>query len=87
QDVAFAGDFDGDGIDTVGVYRPSSGRVFISNSQVTSVAEQDFFFGAPGDVFVAGDWDSDGIDSVGVVRPAADTFFFRNTNDQGVADG
>ncbi len=82
-----AGDFDGDGVDTVSVYRPSTGQVFISNSQVTGFAEGEFFFGDPEDVFVSGDWDGDGTDSIAVVRPSADTFFFRNTNDQGVADG
>ncbi|NNL97196.1 MAG: hypothetical protein HKO63_03230 [Acidimicrobiia bacterium] len=86
-DVPFAGDFDGDGTDTVGVHRPTTGQVFMSNSQVTGVADLEFFFGNPGDLFVSGDWDGDSIDTVGVVRPSTDTFFYRNANDQGVADG
>jgi hypothetical protein len=34
-----AGDWNGDGIDTVGVYRPATGLLYIRNSNTTGVAD------------------------------------------------
>lgn len=85
-DVPFVGDFDGDGTDTVGVYRPSTGRVFITNSLSTSAADLDFVFGNPGDRIVAGDWNGDGRDTVAVYRPKSGLFYLKNTNSGGHAD-
>ncbi|MGH8953273.1 MAG: hypothetical protein ACRDX9_17860, partial [Acidimicrobiia bacterium] len=86
-DKPFVGDFDGDGIDEVGLHRESTGFVYYRNTLDTGFADNEFFFGDPGDRFVAGDWGVvDGTDTPGLYRPSNTTFFFRHTNTQGNAD-
>jgi hypothetical protein len=81
------GDFDGDGIDEVGLHRESTGFVYYRNTLDTGIASNQFFFGDPGDRFIAGDWAViDGVDTPGLFRPSTTTFFFRHTNTQGNAD-
>jgi hypothetical protein len=67
-DQPFAGDFDGDGRDTFGLHRASTGLVYYRDSLSTGVAHSSFIFGDPSDRFVAGDWSGDGVDTVGVYR-------------------
>lgn len=85
-DKPFAGDFNGDGVDTVGLHRESTGLVYFRNSNTQGVAEFEFFWGDPGDRVFAADWDGNGVDSVGLFRPSASRFYFRLSNTQGVAD-
>jgi len=86
-DKPFVGDFDGDGVDTVGLHRESTGLVYFRNSNSTGIADDQFFFGDPGDRLVAGDWGNvNGVDSPAVYRPTDATFYFRYTNTQGIAD-
>jgi len=85
-DKPFVGDFDGDGVDTVGLHRESSGLVYFRNSNSTGVADFQFIYGIPGDMLVAGDWDGDGDDTIGVYRPSNGMFYIRNSNSSGVAD-
>ncbi|NNF08826.1 MAG: DUF4038 domain-containing protein [Acidimicrobiia bacterium] len=88
-DVPLLGDWDGNGIATPGMYRPSSGFVYLTNSIPAdgSVAVADagltFYYGAPGDQVLVGDWDGDGKDSLGVYRNGR--VFLRDTNDTGIA--
>lgn len=79
-------DWNGDGIDTPGLYRPSSGFIYIRNSNDFGVADVEFFFGNPGDIPICGDWDGDGVDTPGIFRALQGKFFLRNSNDTGVAD-
>lgn len=81
-DIPVSGDWNGDGIDTVGIYR--NGTFFLRNSNNTGFADLAVPFGAPGDIPVVGDWDGDGIDTVGIVR--GNTVFLRNSNTTGFAD-
>ena len=67
-DVPLFGDWDCDGTDTVGMYRPSSGFVYLRNSNDFGNADRRFFFGVPGDVPLVGDWDGDGCDTLAVYR-------------------
>jgi hypothetical protein len=85
-DMPFVGDFDGDGVDTVGLHRESTGRVYFRNSQTTGIADADFIYGDPGDKIIAGDWTGDGVDSVAIFRPSNDTFYLRYSNSAGFAD-
>ena len=85
-DKPFVGDFDGDGIDTVGLHRESTGLVYFRQSHSRGVADASFMFGDPGDRFVAGDWNGNSIDSPSLFRPSTGQMFFRFTNTQGVAD-
>jgi dipeptidyl aminopeptidase/acylaminoacyl peptidase len=85
-DKPFMGDFDGDGIDTPGLHRESTGLVYYRNWNSEGVADAIFVFGDPGDRLVANDWNGDGLDSPGVFRPSNTTVFLRFTNTQGPAD-
>jgi hypothetical protein len=85
-DKPFVGDFDGDGIETVGLHRESTGFVYFRNTHTQGIADAEFFFGDPDDRFVAGDWTGDGTFTPALFRPGDTTFYFRFTNTQGNAD-
>src|SRR5262249_32114386 len=61
-----AGDWDGDGVETVGVYDARHGVFFLKNSYEPGAADETFLFAWPNLVPLVGDWDGDGKDSVGV---------------------
>jgi VCBS repeat-containing protein len=77
-DVPFMGDWDGDGVDTPGLFRQSDAFVYLRNSNSQGNADIKFFFGNPGDVPVIGDWDGDGDDTVGIYRPSTQEYFVIN---------
>jgi hypothetical protein len=84
RDVPLACDWDGNGTETVGIYR--NGRFFLFDSDAADArAVADFWFGDRGDVPLCGDWDGDGKASVGVWR--AGWFYLRNDNASGIAQG
>lgn len=85
RDVPFVGDFDGDGVDTVGLHRPSTGEVFLKNKLAAGWADLSFYYGRPGDMLTAGDWDGDGTDTVAVYRPGTAMLYLKNTNSPGFA--
>ena len=85
-DKPFVGDFNGDGVSTVGLHRESTGFVYFRNSNTQGIAEFQFYFGDPGDRLVSGDWNGDGNDTPAVFRPSDRTFYLRYTNTQGNAD-
>jgi hypothetical protein len=85
-DKPFAGDFDGDGVDTVGLHRESTGLVYFRNSHTQGVADHDFIFGNPADQLVAGDWTGVGFSTPALMRPSEARFYFRHTNTEGIAD-
>jgi len=76
-DVPLLGDWNCDGVDSVALFRPSSGFVYLSNRNSFGFAESDFFYGNGGDVPIAGDWDGDGCDTLGVQRGGQ--FFLTNS--------
>ncbi|MDH3730575.1 MAG: Ig-like domain-containing protein [Acidimicrobiia bacterium] len=86
-DKPVVGDWDGDGIDEIGLHRESTGYFYYRNTLDAGFADSEFFFGDPGDRFVAGDWGLvDGVETPAVFRPANSTFYFRHTNSPGNAD-
>lgn len=85
-DQPFVGDFDGDGVDTIGLHRESTGLVYFRNSNTTGVAHSQFVYGNRGDRLVAGDWDGDGKDSVAVYRPSNGMVYLKRNNGTGPAD-
>jgi hypothetical protein len=86
-DKPVVGDWDGDGIDEIGLHRETTGFFYYRNTLTTGVADGQLFFGDPGDRFVAGDWGVvDGVDTPGMFRPSNSTFYFRHTLTQGNAD-
>ncbi|MBV9958810.1 MAG: SBBP repeat-containing protein, partial [Acidobacteria bacterium] len=78
-DLPVAGDWNNDGIDSVGVFRPSAGQFFLAdqNIQFPSV-DHSPIFGTAGDLPIAGDFNGDSKDTVGVYRPSAGQFFMTN---------
>jgi hypothetical protein len=50
-----AGDWNGDGIDTVAVFR--NGAFFLRNSNTSGVSDIAFALGIAGDIPLVGDWD------------------------------
>ncbi|PYS98773.1 MAG: hypothetical protein DMF63_14375 [Acidobacteria bacterium] len=81
EDLPIAGDWDGDGIDSIAVFRPSVGQFFLANDNVQFPGiDLVTFFGTNGDLPVGGDWDGDGKDSIGVWRPSTQEFFLSNDN-------
>ena len=86
-DKPFVGDFDGDGVDTVGLHRESTGLVYFRNSNSQGIAHHQFVFGNPGDRLVAGDWGVvDGVATPAVFRPSKAVMYFRFDNTAGFAD-
>jgi hypothetical protein len=78
-DLPVAGDWDNNGIESVGVFRPSAGQFFLTDDNVANPnVDHSPIFGIAGDLPVAGDFNSDGRDTVGVFRPSAATFFLTN---------
>jgi hypothetical protein len=65
-DIPVIGDWDGDGVHTIGVVRGN--RWLLRNSNRAGSPDHDFVFGQPGDIPVVGDWDGDGRTGVGMVR-------------------
>src|SRR5436305_6518214 len=81
--LPIAGDWDGDGKATVGLYDPSRGLFYL---RATTTPGDDrgisFTFGPPGVnwVPIAGDWDGDGKATVGLYDPSRGLFYLRATN-------
>ncbi len=86
HDVPFLADYDADGVDEVGLHRPSTGLVYYRAVHATGIANLEFVYGNPGDRLIGGDWTGDGVASVGVFRPADTLFYFRHRNTAGNAD-
>lgn len=85
-DQPFVADFDGDGTDTVGLHRATTGFVYYRDTNTEGVADHAFFYGDPGDMMVAADWNGDGSESVGLFRPSRARFYLRFLNTAGHAD-
>ncbi|MCL1601270.1 MAG: bifunctional metallophosphatase/5'-nucleotidase [Actinomycetia bacterium] len=77
-DSPFMGDWDGNGIDTPGLFRMSDGFVYLRNTNTQGIADTTFFFGNPGDMPVVGDFNGNGFDTVSVYRPSNQTFYIIN---------
>jgi hypothetical protein len=80
-DLPIAGDWNGDGRDTIGLFRPST-STFIQMDALSATVVRSFTFGIAGDLPLAGNWDSDADDDVAVFRPSDHTM--RLTTDFGV---
>jgi hypothetical protein len=81
-DLPVVGDWDGDGVTTVGVFRPAntpynsatSGMWILTNSPTGATVDYQFWYGGPDDLPIAGDWDGNGTTTVGVFRPVGAAF-------------
>lgn len=85
NDVPLSGDWDADGVTTIGIFR--NGQFFLRNSNSAGFATVPAFAidgTQPGDIPIAGDWDGNGSTTVGLFR--AGVFLLRNSNISGPAD-
>ena len=83
-DRPLAGDWNGDAIDTVGVFRNNTGTFYLRNNNSAGIADTTFAFGAAGDIPLIGDWTGQGKDTVGVFRQGV--FYLKDSNSAGIAD-
>ncbi len=81
-DVPVVGDWNGDGVDGIGVFR--NGVWYLRNTLTSGAADLVVGYGNPGDVPVVGDWNGDGVDGIGVFRNGV--WFLRNTLTTGTAE-
>jgi predicted outer membrane repeat protein len=72
------------GGDTVGVFRPSNGVIFLKNTNTSGFADVALNYGLAGDYPVTGDWDGNGTVTIGVYRSGR--FLLRNSNTVGFAE-
>jgi hypothetical protein len=89
NDHPITGDWDGDGIDTVGVFDPLAGRFLLRNSNTPGAPDLSFLYGNPGDIPLAGHWTAASThDGVGTYRNTNGTMylFLRNQLTTGYAD-
>ncbi|MFP6752402.1 MAG: VCBS repeat-containing protein, partial [Pirellulaceae bacterium] len=68
HDTPVAGDWNGDGVDTIGAYRDGHWHLDTNGDGRLDERDQRIVLGRPGDLPVVGDWDGDGVDQLGVVR-------------------
>lgn len=88
-DTPFVGDFNGDGVETLGLHRESTGQVFLRNSHTEGAADIAFYYGIPGDKIIAGAWrqhDDALADTVGIYRGGDRSVYLRFSNTPGIAD-
>ncbi len=81
-DQIYAGDWDGDGDDTLAVRRGST--FYFSNTPNSSTPDLVVTYGRPGDVVLVGDWDGNGTDTLAVRR--GQVYHLRDTISTGPAD-
>jgi len=85
--LPLAGDWDGDGTSTTGLYDPATGRFRLTNRIHPTTAQAEIQFAwrpAKAPLFpVAGDWDGDGKDTIGLYEPKTGRFYLRNANSAG----
>jgi hypothetical protein len=81
-DIPIVGDWNGDGIDTPGIFR--NGAFYLRDSNTPGNADIVFEFGQKGDIPIVGDWNGDGKDGVGVFRKGK--VFLKNKLSAGTSD-
>lgn len=78
-DVPISGDFDGDGLNDLAVYRPTNGRWEIKLSGTTINQNYIRNWGAPGDIPVAADYNGDNRDDIAVFRPSTGEWYITHS--------
>jgi hypothetical protein len=93
--IPLAGDWNGDGVTTIGLYEPSNGTFYLKNTNTgggTNTADITVQYGTVGQGWIplAGDWNGDGVTTIGVYDPgdsnSQSTFYLKNSDTAGGAD-
>ncbi len=87
-DMGLAGDWNGDSIDSPGVYRPTNSTFYLTDQVCNCAAtgNHQFTYGIGGDSPVIGDWIGQGHDGVGLFRQTNGYTYLRNSLTAGFAD-
>lgn len=81
------GDWNADGVDTIGAYDGSTGVFYLRNTNTSGSAEMQFVMGNPGDTPMAGRWDvTMANDGVGVFRPTNGIIYLKRDLTSGFSD-
>jgi hypothetical protein len=85
--IGVSGDWNGDGLTSVGVVDPSSETWYLRNENSAGAPDAGVFqFGLPGWIPLTGDWNGSGETGIGVYDPSTATFYLKNTAGPGAAD-
>jgi len=76
-DYPVTGDWNGDGIASVGVFRDGRWHIDLDGNGRWSANDEMHHFGQSGDIPVVGDFDGDGVDDIGIFRAGV---FYLDTN-------
>ena len=80
-DIPVAGDWNNDGKDEIGIYRPSEDTFYLRQSNGTILYAT--FDNIAIDVPITGDWNGDGKDTIGSYNSATSRFYLMNSNAAG----
>jgi V8-like Glu-specific endopeptidase len=80
------GDWDGDGVPTVGAVSPSATWYLRNSNRPGAPDIQPFTYGSGNWVPVVGDWDGNGTASIGMFDPTTATWYLKNTDTGGAPD-
>jgi protocatechuate 3,4-dioxygenase beta subunit len=83
QDIPITGDWNGDGIDTIGIFHAGKWYRDTDGDGRYSLADRPANFGGANDTPVPGDWNGDGRTQLGIYREGA---FYLDTNGNEVLD-
>lgn len=87
SDLPVAGDWNGDSVDSIGVYRNNIGYFYLSNSNVAPSVSYSVLLGNPGDTPLAGRWAADMThDGLGVFRPSNGILYEKRELSSGFGD-
>ncbi len=80
NDQPLAGDWNGNGIDTIGLYRTTDSYIYLRNTNTQGNADNSYHYGNPQDQIFTGDWNGNGIDTIALYRTNNQTIYIKNEN-------
>jgi Bacterial Ig-like domain (group 3) len=85
--IPVIGDWNGDGIATIGVVDPSTGTWYLRNEDSPGAPDGGIFqYGLPGWIPVVGDWTGSGKTGIGMYDPTTAMWYLRNQPSAGAPD-